>query len=32
MNSIKNDKAYYYYALKALQDSFVDPIKSTLKE
>ena len=32
MNSIKNDKAYYYYTLRALQESFIDPLKTTLKE
>ena len=32
MNSIKNDRAYYYYTLKALQECFIDPIKTTLKE
>lgn len=32
MNSIKNDRAYYYYALKSLQESFIDPIKTVLKE
>ena len=32
MNSVKSEKAYYYYSLKALQDCFISPIKSTLKE
>jgi len=32
MNSVKNDKALFYCRLKALQESFIDPIKTTLKE
>lgn len=32
MNSVKSDRAYYYYNLKALQDCLINPIKSTLKE
>jgi hypothetical protein len=32
MNSVKSDKAYYYYTLKSLQDCLVDPNKSVLKE
>ena len=32
MNSVKSDKAYFYYALKSLQDCLINPIKTTLKE
>ena len=31
MNSVMNDKAYYYYSLKALQECFITPLKTTLK-